>query len=94
MQDPMAEADGAYRNLLSGGEMRSRIAAFDWSQTPLGCASDWPSSLKSAVEIMLTSRYPMLVWWGPELIQFYNDAYVPVLGRRHPAYLPSWSADE
>lgn len=74
----------AHLDLMCSGEMRARIAAFDWSQTPLGPVPQWPQNLKSAVEIMLTSRYPMLVWWGPGLIQFYNDAYVPVLGQRHP----------
>ncbi|WP_198155354.1 sensor histidine kinase [Candidatus Burkholderia verschuerenii] len=71
-------------HLLQQGEMRARIAAYDWNGTPLGPQAEWPQSLRSSVELMLTSRYPMLVWWGPQLIQFYNDAYVPVLGQRHP----------
>ena len=74
-------------DLLKGGDMRALVGALDWSQTPLGPSSRWPPSLRSAVEIMLTSRYPMLVWWGPRLIQFYNDAYMPVMGKRHPSGL-------
>ncbi len=82
-EDPGRVSNG-HLNLLTGGEMRSRIASFDWSRTPLGPAGGWPRGLRSAVEIMLTARYPMLVWWGPQLIQFYNDAHVPALGQRHP----------
>lgn len=70
--------------LSGGGEMGERIRAFDWSSTPLGPPSEWPQSLKSAVRIMLDSRYQMFVWWGPEFINFYNDAYRSALGDRHP----------
>ncbi len=64
--------------------MRARIQAHDWSHTPLGSPSAWPRSLSSAIEIMLGSRHPTLVWWGPDLVQLYNDACVPLLGSRHP----------
>jgi PAS domain S-box-containing protein len=47
----------------------------------------WPQSLKTAVQILLGSRYPMFVWWGQEFIQLYNDAYAPMLGTRHPQAL-------
>jgi len=73
--------------LTGGGEMGERTRAFDWSQTPVGPVEDWPQSLKTAVFIMLTTQYPMLIWWGKELIHFYNDAYLPVLGKRHPSAL-------
>jgi PAS domain S-box-containing protein len=70
-----------------GGEMAERVEAFDWSQTPLGPRERWPEELRVAVDICLSSRFPMFVWWGPELINIYNDAYVPMLGKRHPAAL-------
>lgn len=74
--------------LFSGsGEMGERILAFDWSKTSLGSIAGWPQSLKTAVRILLNSRYPMFVWWGPELINIYNDAYMPILGARHPQAL-------
>jgi PAS domain S-box-containing protein len=73
--------------LAGGGEMGERIRAFDWARTPVGPVERWPQSLKTAVQIMLTSRYPMFVWWGRELTIFYNDAYIPVPGRRHPSSL-------
>ena len=72
---------------FGGGEMGDRIRSFDWASTPLGPFEDWPNSLKTAVRIMLHSRYPMFVWWGPQYINIYNDAYIPVLGARHPAAL-------
>jgi signal transduction histidine kinase/FixJ family two-component response regulator len=75
------------------GEMKRLTYEKDWSGTPLGRLSAWPQSLKSAVEIMLNSSYPMLVWWGPTLIQLYNDAYTPVLGLRHPSGLGQPAAE-
>jgi len=67
--------------------MAERVRAFDWSTTPLGRADTWPESLRTAVGICLSSQLPMFVWWGPELINIYNDAYAPVLGKRHPQAL-------
>jgi PAS domain S-box-containing protein len=75
-------------NFLSGGgEMGARMRALDWSKTPLGTPGSWPQSLRTAVSIVLGSRYPMFLWWGEALVNFYNDAYIPVLGGRHPAAL-------
>ena len=59
----------------------------DWAQTSLGPAELWPQSLKTAVRIMLTSRQPMFVWWGDELINLYNDAYKAIVGGKHPEAL-------
>src|SRR4051812_43110717 len=67
--------------------MGSRVRAFDWSSTPLGPMAHWPPALRTAVDICLNSPVPMFVWWGPDLINIYNDAYAPVLGARHPAAL-------
>jgi PAS domain S-box-containing protein len=66
-------------------EMAERFRAMDWSTTPLGPVERWPQSLRIAVGICLNSRFPMFVWWGPQLVNIYNDAYAPVLGQRHPA---------
>ncbi|RKH49400.1 PAS domain-containing sensor histidine kinase [Corallococcus llansteffanensis] len=75
--------------LFSGdGEMAARMRAKDWSATTLGPVEGWPVSLRTIVRVLLHSRHPMFLWWGPELIQFYNDAYVPSFGRgKHPAAL-------
>ncbi len=68
------------------GEMADRMTAFDWSTSLLGPVEGWPQSLRTAVGICLSSRYPMVIWWGPELVLLYNDAWVPILGpEKHPA---------
>jgi signal transduction histidine kinase len=68
-------------------EMKQRIALFDWARTPLGPAGQWPQSLRSTVKTLLASRYPMILTWGPGLIQIYNDAYSKLIGDKHPAAL-------
>ncbi|MDR9896066.1 ATP-binding protein [Aetokthonos hydrillicola Thurmond2011] len=67
--------------------MGARMREIDWSQTSLGSAQHWSQSLKTAVRIMLTSRQPMFVWWGDELINLYNDAYKSIVGGKHPKAL-------
>jgi len=60
----------------------------DWSQTPLGPVASWPHSLRTVVGLCLSSRYPISIFWGQELIQLYNDAYRPILGAtKHPRAL-------
>jgi signal transduction histidine kinase/DNA-binding NarL/FixJ family response regulator len=68
--------------------MGALMRSLDWSATPVGAVSTWPQSLRTAVSIILASRFPMLVHWGPELVQFYNDGFRPILGdRKHPGAL-------
>jgi two-component sensor histidine kinase len=68
--------------------MGARIRAYDWSSSVLGPPEDWPQSLRVIIRLILNSRQPMLIWWGPELIQFYNDAYIPLMEtERHPGAL-------
>ena len=57
----------------------------DWAKTPVGQPKDWPSQLRTAVEILLGSFQPMVLVWGPDLTTFYNDAFIPICGKRHPA---------
>lgn len=80
----MREADPALAFLAGGGGMGALIRAHDWTQTPLGAPSAWPQSLKTSVGIMLTSRQPIWIGWGPELIYLYNDAYRSIIGGKHP----------
>jgi signal transduction histidine kinase len=70
-----------------GGEMGERIRQLDWSQTLLGPIDTWPQSLLTAVRIMLGSRFPMMVHWGPALVHFYNDGYATILQGKHPGAL-------
>ncbi len=71
-----------------GGEMGRSFAEFDWTAHPLGPPQDWPTEVRSAVSVILTSRFPIVLWLGPQdLFLVYNDAYVPIFGDRHPASL-------
>jgi len=71
--------------LSGGGEMGVLMRSLDWSATPLGSVENWSQSLCTAVSICLSSRFPMLIWWGTELVMLYNDAYRPILGTtKHP----------
>lgn len=68
--------------------MGALTRAYDWSGSPLGPPDGWPQSLRTAVRIMLNTNHPMFIWWGPDLIQFYNDAYRQTMGpERHPSAL-------
>ena len=71
------------------GELADLVQSRDWSQTPLGPAEHWPQSLRTVVNILLTSRYAMWMGWGEELTFLYNDAYRPTLGLKHPWALGS-----
>src|SRR3954468_7260098 len=73
--------------LRDGGEMGARIRAFDWSKSPLGRPERWPQALKTATGMLLSTKFPMFIAWGPELRFLYNDAYADVLGGKHPAAL-------
>ena len=73
--------------LAGGGEMGEAIRAFNWAATSLGPPESWPRTLRTCLRIMMASRQPMWVWWGPELLNFYNDAYLPIIGGKHPAAL-------
>ncbi len=75
-------------NFLSGGgEMGERIRSYDWELTPLGPVDLWPRSLKTCIQIMLTSRQPIWIGWGKNLIKLYNDPYKTIVGGKHPVAL-------
>jgi hypothetical protein len=68
--------------------MGALIRTYDWRNTSVGPLDQWPQSLRTVLRLMLASQHPMLVFWGPDLIQFYNDAFAPSLGvARHPTDL-------
>jgi signal transduction histidine kinase len=79
--------------LAGGGEMGALMRATDWSKTKLGPIEAWPGSLKTMLGVVLGSRFPMLLWWGPELLHLYNDAYRPILRDKHPASLAAPAAE-
>jgi signal transduction histidine kinase/ActR/RegA family two-component response regulator len=69
-----------------GGETATLIRGVDWASTSLGPVDTWPLSLKSVVSMMLHTQQPMFLWWGHDLVQLYNDGYMPSFGvGRHPS---------
>jgi PAS domain S-box-containing protein len=78
--------------LAGGGEMGAIMRSTDWSKTMLGPIERWPRSLTTMLGVVLGSRFPMLLWWGPDLLHLYNDAYRPILRDKHPASLAAPAA--
>ncbi|WP_050787301.1 ATP-binding protein [Rhodococcus jostii] len=75
----------ADRLFAGPGETRERLRRIDWAATPLGPVETWSVELRAAIRTVLPSEVPMLLWWGPELVQIFNDAYTRVLGAKYPA---------
>ena len=76
--------DSNLRFLDAPGEVAALMRDHDWSGSPLGPPDRWPQSLRSVVSLMLRSKFPMFVAWGPSLGFLYNDPYAEVLGAKHP----------
>lgn len=84
----MKKVDSFPEYLFDAGELSLLTKTFDWGGTSLGSIVQWPEVLKTTLAIVLASNHPMFIWWGPDLIQFYNDAYRKTLGpERHPSAL-------
>ena len=78
-------ADGTELTFLAGsGEMAGRLRAFDWTGTSLGAPHDWPGPLRTLVALLTRSTQPMFLAWGPDQTWLYNDAFIPILGAKHP----------
>ncbi|UOE47413.1 ATP-binding protein [Mucilaginibacter sp. SMC90] len=77
-------AESSEQFLSGGGEMGKLIRSMDWSKTALGPVESWPQSLRTSVSLCLSSTFPILIAWGPETIQIYNDSYRPICGEMHP----------
>ena len=73
--------------LAGGRELGALMRCHDWAGLPLGPPAGWPQSLRTAVSILINSRHPMFVTWGPSLAFLYNDGYRPILAAKHPAAL-------
>jgi PAS domain S-box-containing protein len=80
---------GNYSSQIIGdGEMAELTRSFDWARTPVGPVEKWSDTLLTTVNLILASRHPMFLWWGPELVQFYNDGYRPSIREdKHPGAL-------
>ena len=70
--------------LLGGGDLGALVRTFNWAATPLGPIERWPQSLRTSLSICLASRFPIVLYWGPDYIVLYNDAYSTILGSKHP----------
>ncbi len=81
---PLATHEPHSDIFLGDGEMARLMRAHDWAATPLGTPDTWPHALKGAVRLLLTSKFEMWLGWGPDIAFFYNDAYRPTLGSKHP----------
>ncbi|MEO7597801.1 MAG: response regulator, partial [Opitutus sp.] len=80
---------------FGGGEAGAILRAIDWSKRPIGVVENWPQSLRTALSICLASRHPICIIWGADRLYFYNDAYTPILGTKHPwalgeSYITVW----
>jgi len=86
MNDPFVETSHL-TFLAGGGEMGARMRDLRWTSTPLGPPETWPQSLRSTLSLLLPSKAQIVLFWGPEFVTLYNDAYRPVFGKKHPAAL-------
>jgi PAS domain S-box-containing protein len=73
--------------LDGGGEMGERIRNHEWASTPLGALETWSYSLRTVVALMIRTSQPTYLAWGPHQICLYNDAYISIVGSKHPACL-------
>jgi PAS domain S-box-containing protein len=88
MQTYSRPGEAPLRFLAGPGEMAERIRNFGWAATPLGPPQAWPTSLRTTVAMMLRTRHPVFIFWGPDLLCLYNDAYSRSLGpEKHPGIL-------
>lgn len=77
----------------NGGEMGALLSRVDWATTPLGPVGGWSHALRTMVGLLLRNRFPLLLWWGPQFVQIYNDAYRPIPGAKHPRSLGQPAAE-
>lgn len=88
------KTEGPRKDLIQGTtQMAGLVRAHDWGATPIGRIEDWPESLLSSVNLMLACAFPALVFWGKELVQLYNDPFIPLLAERHPSGLGQTAAE-
>src|SRR6478609_3569323 len=87
MAEDIAHARAPHRAQPAPGSMAQLIRDRDWSDSPIGAPEQWPQSLKTAVGMMLSAAAQIVLFWGPEFVATYNDAYAPTIGDKHPRAL-------
>ncbi|WP_309649454.1 SpoIIE family protein phosphatase [Nocardioides sp.] len=75
------------------GALSAAYDAVDWAATPLGAVDDWSPALRSAVDLTLSTRFPVTLLWGPELVLVYNQGYTELIDAKHPRALGSRCED-
>jgi hypothetical protein len=85
--DEATTSSRAFDFMAGGGELGGLVRAYDWSKTPLGPSRQWPQNLQTAVSTCLHCSFPIVIWWGRDLILIYNDAYRSILANKHPRAL-------
>ena len=81
------QVETSFDFLTGGGAMGRLMRAHDWAATPLSTPDRWPQSLRTSVSTCLNCSFPILIWWGADLVKLYNDAYAIILGAKHPSAL-------
>src|SRR3982751_3194022 len=87
MAEDIARARAPHPAQSAPGSMAQLIRNRDWSDSPIGAPEQWPQSLKTAVGMMLPAAAQIVLFWGPEFVATYNDAYAPTIGDKHPRAL-------
>ncbi|MGJ7494098.1 PAS domain S-box protein [Variovorax sp. RT4R15] len=72
---------------IGDGETASLVRQLGAADSPLGSAAQWPVALRTTIDFLLPSQAQIVLFWGPDFVAFYNDAYAPTIGRKHPAAL-------
>jgi PAS domain S-box-containing protein len=78
------QPDAPYHVIPAVGVMDELMRGRDWTNTPLGPPDSWSPALRMMAKFLLANRFPQLLWWGPQFCSLYNDAYIPILGAKHP----------
>lgn len=84
MNDTLVATPGSPDFLAGGGKTGALMRVKDWAATPLGPTATWPQSLRTSVSLCLNCSFPLLIWWGPELVKIYNDAFAEIIADKHP----------
>jgi hypothetical protein len=79
----------AKASLAGGGQAGWLMRSIDWSKTSIGAVEFWSPTLRMMVSFLLLNRFPLILRWGSNFCQLYNDAFLPMLGNKHPR---SWGS--
>jgi len=79
--------DAGWSFLRDGGEPAPLIVAYDWDTSPLGSLQSWSPALCATLGLILPARAEIVLFWGPDYVALYNEAYAPTIGNKHPRAL-------